>query len=243
MSSTSGPRLAPGGIVLNLDTSDKKSRKDTGTVWYDRTLNSNNGFLSGGVTYNSSNKGSYVFDGSNDFVDCGNKASLNITTQLSVSTWVYFNSAPLAAGNPSIVDKWDFNTNNRSFALGTSSGNIVAFISSDGGNTNRITVDGGAPVLNQWTRLTMTYDNQTLRLYKDSVLVSSSAFGAVTNIHSSQATNTFLMRSRGTATSAFINGRLGQVSIYSKALSLAEIKDNFNANRSRFELRFRSRDD
>lgn len=243
MSSTGGPRLAPGGIVLNLDASDRKSRKGTGTIWYDRTVNSNNGTLSGGVTFDSSSKGVFVFDGSNDYVDCGNKASLNITGQLSVSTWVYFNSAPLAAGNPSIVDKWDFNTNNRSYALTTSGGNIFAFISSDGGGANVIVANGGVPALNQWMRLTMTYDNQTLRLYKDSILVSSSAFGAVTNIFSSQATNTFLMRSRGTAASSYINGRLGQVSIYSKALSLTEIKDNFSANRSRFGLRFRSRDD
>ena len=47
------------------------------------------------------------FDGTDDYLSCGNDASLNITDTLTVSTWARFDSP---GENNGLVNKWDYQT-------------------------------------------------------------------------------------------------------------------------------------
>ena len=71
MSLNHSPKIVTNGLVLCLDAADKKSYPGTGTTWFDRSGNGNNGILVNSPTFNSGNGGSIVFVGHNDYVNCG----------------------------------------------------------------------------------------------------------------------------------------------------------------------------
>ena len=76
-----GPEVVEDGLVLALDAGNTKSYPGSGTTWTDLSGNGNNGTLTNGPTYSSSNGGSIVFDGVNDFVDISN------SFQVSTVVW------------------------------------------------------------------------------------------------------------------------------------------------------------
>ena len=232
-----GPSIPTNNLVLCLDAADKNSYSGSGILWYDVSGNNNNGTLTNGPTFNSSNQGNIVLDGTNDYVDCGTSSLLNITSSLSVNIWTYLTSTPSAIYNPSFVDKWDWINNKRSFVLGTEAGSSSAYISYDGLFDNRIVCYGTAPSLNIWENYLMTYDGQTLRLYKNGSFITSSAFNQTRNIYDNLSTNVFLGRSRGTEGSVrYITGKISNVQICNRALSATEILQMYNATKGRFGL-------
>ena len=57
------------GLVLYLDAANTKSYPGSGTTWTDLSGNGNTGTLVNGVGYSASNGGALVFDGVDDYVD------------------------------------------------------------------------------------------------------------------------------------------------------------------------------
>lgn len=62
------PSIVTSGLVLNLDAGFVSSYPKTGTTWKDLSGGGNTGTLVNGVSYNSENGGSLVFDGVDDVV-------------------------------------------------------------------------------------------------------------------------------------------------------------------------------
>ena len=229
------PRTITDGLVLCLDAANAKSYPGSGTTWSDLSGNGNNGTLVNGVGYSGDNLGSLSFDGVDDYVNCGNSSSLNILNQLTISCWILFTNSPNSSGNPSIVDKWDYVNNRRSYVLGTENGSLTTYVSYDGSFGNRIVCVDTAPTLNVWINLVMTYDNQTLRLYKNSSFITSSSYNQVRNLYDNQLTNPYLMSNHGLVSNVtHLSGNLAQVSIYNRALTAAEVSQNYNALKSRY---------
>jgi hypothetical protein len=83
------PKIVTDGLVLYLDAANTRSYPGTGTTWSDLSRGGNNGSLINGPTFNSANGGSIVFDGSNDYVDCGNIDDIKNASQVSISIWTY----------------------------------------------------------------------------------------------------------------------------------------------------------
>ena len=81
------PRTITDGLVLCLDAANSKSYPGSGTTWTDLSGNGNNGTLVNGPTYSSSNGGSLVFDGTNDYIT----SSFATTSGQAVtySGWLY----------------------------------------------------------------------------------------------------------------------------------------------------------
>ena len=80
------------GLVLNLDAGDYASYPRSGTTWYDLSGGGNNGTLTNGPTYDSANKGSIVFDGTNDYVSV---PSFNADSNQALSVFCWFNGSDL----------------------------------------------------------------------------------------------------------------------------------------------------
>ena len=70
------PKIVTDGLVLYLDAANNRSYPGSGTTWTDLSRGGNNGTLTNGPTFNGANGGSIVFDGTNDFIDCGNASNL-----------------------------------------------------------------------------------------------------------------------------------------------------------------------
>ena len=58
-----GPKITTNGLVLCVDAADKNSYPGSGTAWNDIGGQGYTGTLTNGPTFNSSNNGSIVFDG------------------------------------------------------------------------------------------------------------------------------------------------------------------------------------
>lgn len=71
------PNVVTNGIALCLDAANIKSYTNGSTVWRDLTSNNINGTLINGPTFSSANRGSILFDGTNDYVTLGTPAQLN----------------------------------------------------------------------------------------------------------------------------------------------------------------------
>ena len=91
MSYHNGPRIVTDGLVIYVDAGNSKSYPGTGTSWYDISGSGNDGTLINDVGFNSDNGGSLVFDGVNDYVNCGSISS-QFTANVTAETWIYLSS-------------------------------------------------------------------------------------------------------------------------------------------------------
>ncbi len=91
-----GPNIITNGLILELDAANRKSYPGSGTTWTDLSGNGNTGTLTNGPTFSSANGGSIVFDGVDDYVNCGNASSLNFerTNSFSFCFWIYPTTFP-----------------------------------------------------------------------------------------------------------------------------------------------------
>jgi len=229
----SAPKIITNGLVLHLDAAQKRSYSGTGTVWTDLSGNGNNGTLVNNPTFNSANGGSIVFDGTNDYVNCGNSSIIDFNGQknITVAAWMY----PLAAtnSNANIITKayqWytNFHTD-RKIRVGfyTSTSTFFTFYST------------AVLTLNQWYNIVWTYNGINVRLYINTTLDSTSA--QTSNITSGSGINCSLLigAEANFCTSPetrYFNGRISGTQVYNRALSAAEVLQNYNATKSRFGL-------
>ena len=87
MGISGGPYIVrDSSLVLELDAADKNSYIGSGTVWNNLSVNANNGTLTNGPTFSSTNNGNIVFDGTNDYI-AFTDSGLIPTTGLTVSAW------------------------------------------------------------------------------------------------------------------------------------------------------------
>lgn len=66
MATSYNPKITTGGLILGLDAANRKSYIGSGTAWNDLSGNNNSVTLVNGPTFNTSNAGNIVFDGTND---------------------------------------------------------------------------------------------------------------------------------------------------------------------------------
>lgn len=228
MSVHNGPNIIESGLVLCLDAGDPRSYAGSGTVWTDRSGNGNNGTLVNSVGYNSSNRGSLVFDGINDY---SSFSSIISTKPFCISFWVrltsvknqcFYSSRTILGHGISI------------FALGGAVGsNIIRF---DTGDIANQWTTGYAPASNTWVNIVLQVNDTSKQLYANGAFISSIDFSAsIINISPTIAT-IGASQINGTGYDNYLAGNIAQVFIYNRALSADEIKQNFEATRSRFGI-------
>ena len=123
MAASAGPDIVEDGLVLYLDAGNEESYPGTGTTWKDLSGNGNDGTLTNGPTFSGDNTGGITFDGSNDYVDCGD---IDITSSFTLSVW--FKGNPTGHGNYCGILNKSNNNNFGNYGLyGDISSNYVRF--------------------------------------------------------------------------------------------------------------------
>ena len=84
---TYGPRIVKDGLVFYVDAANPKSYVSGDTTCND-LIQSNNGTLINGVTFDTNNGGSIVFDGSDDSVSISSMVSYSSDDPHTYSAWV-----------------------------------------------------------------------------------------------------------------------------------------------------------
>jgi len=228
------PNIVTNGLVLCLDAANKKSYPGTGTTWTDLSGNGTIGTLTNGPTYSSANGGAIVFDGNNDYVLVNSNASIPYgASARTVSIWFYTNTTT-----------WQSDTNTLFFYGGGSDSNAFGIDMDNYPSIQVFTWGGGGRDLTfsttysqmGWKNITVTYNGSTtILIYENGVFTQTLALASPCNTTSSPVYIGAIDPST-TAGDSYFDGRISQASIYNRALSAAEILQNFNAMRGRFGL-------
>ena len=214
-------KVVQSGLVLNLDAGASTSYVGSGTTWTDLSGNGNTGTLTNGPTYSSSNGGSIAFDGADDYVSIAGSRTLSAATFI---VWIKRNGnqnnfAGILISRSGSVNGLNFyaTTNN----LGYHWSSDYYYINSG------LTIPD-----NTWCMCTVAVTSTAATLY----LFQSSGTTTVTNTasHSSTRTLSDLRVGYDPTASRYLNGNIATAQIYNRALSAAEISQNFNALRGRF---------
>ena len=233
----SGQKIITDGLVLNLDAAQLRSYPTTGTTWTDLSGNNNNGTLVNGVAFNSANGGSIVFDGVNDYVNCGNASSLNFerTNSFSFCFWIY----PISFVTTSaLLSKYD--STDKGLTVSTGVGSII-FVLRNTLTTNDFFIQtaNNSILINNWYFITVTYDGSSnatgVSFYINGVKTLNDII--VRNALTANISNTanFLVGGRITSP-IYYTGRMSTSLTYNKVLSATEILQNYNATKSRYGL-------
>jgi len=231
-------RIVTNGLVLCLDAANRQSYPGSGTTWTDISPNRLSGTLTNGPTFSSNNKGAIVFDGTNDHLTSTTAALPSGTDLFTFSIWIYFNSITGSFG-PSALGCVLFSgntTGTHEFVVLTQniSSNLPYSLECGrygGGTTGSCRADNINMPLGRYHNIVLVRDGTSSnKIYLNGVLLVSG------NVSNSFTAGTF--HSGGAPASAsysgYLNGRISNILRYNRALSAAEIQQNFNATRGRF---------
>jgi hypothetical protein len=238
---TGASPIVTDGLVFAVDAANYESYPGSGTTWGDLSGNGNNGTLVNGPTFDSGNGGSIVFDGTNDYVNLGNILNMG-TSDISIcgafkrtldNTNIQFIFSKSLAGsgvgrywidqNESIVEA------NGKLRMGIAwLGNHIDYRSIQ--NIN----------INTWYYYTFVIDrDDKLFIYINGVLDTSFNISSYSSINM----QTSLPYRIGSYTASdqvspiyYWGGNIAFHLHYNKALSSAEVLQNYNALKSRFNL-------
>ncbi len=185
----------------------------SGIMTYDGSGNENNGTLNGNPQWVTGKTGGALeFDGNDDYVSCGNDASLDITDNLTIAVWVKTNDSGNSQHNP-YVTKGD-----HSYAIKHHISNSIEFFIYHDRNWNLVNFPVGGSFNGVWHHLAGTYDGTNLKLYIDGKLEATAAYtGSIGS--SSFSVNI----GRNAQTGQFYKGVIDDVRIYNRTLTGDEI--------------------
>jgi hypothetical protein len=221
MSIFAGPKIVEDGLVLYIDPANNKSYPGTGTT-ANNIIGTNTGSLNNGVGFSSNNKGYFIFDGSNDTITLGHRPEL-LTQDITQSAWVYGTSFGNWHGIISNMPSWGTGF---SLQIGTVQ-RIAAMVSGVYLTTS------WTPSLNTWYNIVATHrssDNFTV-LYVNGIQENSTTKD-ISYVENAVTTIGCFY----TSPSILLNGIIGNIMTYNKALTSQEVKQNFEATRGRYGI-------
>jgi len=191
-----------------------KFDEKSGNTATDSSGNGLDGILVGGPAWVAGRiNGALLFDGSDDYVDCGNNILFNITDQITVMCWIKVNSFDFSW--QAIVTKGE-----HTWRLSRRDDLNSLHFCADGSSSQRW-LDGETNVNDgNWHHVAGVYDGATLSLYIDGVLdVSMIASGKI----NTDASDVFVGENGASETSRCFKGIIDDVRIYSRGLSALEV--------------------
>jgi hypothetical protein len=217
-------KIVTSGLVLALDAADRNSYVSGSTTWNDVSGNGNNGTLTNGPTYSNINNGSIVFDGVDDYISFNSltTALLGLTSSngATIGCWLKLNILSRWTGvvnffsSPNQVSfGWDIDPTNALRVWKNSVGSYTTSIAS---------------YSNIWTYYVIVSNSSNTIVYINANETATvTASGNIVN-------NGNLMF--GDHWDNSIQGNAANLKIYNRALSASEIAQNYNAQKSRFNL-------
>jgi hypothetical protein len=185
----------------------------SGSVVSDTSGEGNHGTIVG-ATWTSQGRfgGALIFDGVDDWVSISEASALHLTTNLTLSAWIY-----PTAPRPGL--RTVMSTEHGSYHIHASSELNRPFIGIDVDGTYHDLYGERRLPAHTWTHLASTYDGNTLRLYQNGVEVASRSLSGP-----AQGPVTWLAIGGNSLGREFFQGRIDEVRIYNGALTASEIQ-------------------
>lgn len=205
------------GLVFSIDAANPRSYSGSG-ITVNSLVSGFGGTLVNGVGFGTTNSGSFIFDGSNDYIPYPTSNLPYGSSVRTMSVWLTTSTVDLTFG----------------FAIAYGTGTIAQsyFIGRYGANLNVGTYGYDYNVttsaqINTWYHIVAVFDGTNLYGYLNGHLAISGPATA----------NTIASRfniGRQTNDIQYWNGNISQAQIYNRPLSAQEIRQNFNATRKRY---------
>jgi len=220
-----GPDIVQDGLVFYMDPANYRSYPGSGTTWTD-IVGRKTATLTNGPTFSTIGGGSIAFDGANDYAALTTTGLL--VNSFCLSMWIYPHDV---AGGFQML--WGAD----GYAGGTGLGHYIY------NNTVRpyIAVGGSAAELfnsnanltnNTWFNVVLQRNKSVKwELYIDGVLDSTNSSTALADSFS--ATNTRIGQHSGG--NLPFDGNMSHIILYDRVLTPAEILENYNEFKDRFE--------
>jgi hypothetical protein len=222
------------GLVLDLDAAKKESYPGSGTVWNDIAGGVVTGSLTNGPTFDGNNGGSIVFDGTNDCVNLPNIPSLRPNV-FTVVSWVNCNISN--SNQKTIFSIYSQVSGVAGFGFqqwnGTNNGinRIRFFVGNNTFTYGEYTGTINVPI-NTWNQIVVSYDGTTMINYVNGIVDGSLIYnsGCVYDPPNN------LTQIGSIINSGYFPGKISYTQLYNRALSAAEITQNYNALKGRYGL-------
>lgn len=188
------------------------------------------GVLSGGYTWVASgafadNRNALDFDGSNDYVDCGNSASVqrNGTQSFTLEAWV----KPTGGIWVSVISKFVHTASNEGYSIEIFSDNRVSLLIGNNWSNWTAVTSNASLSAGVWSHIAATYDGSVVKIYINGLLMTvngtSSQSIPWTDGVTDSGTNLLLGSRSGTT---FYSGQMDEARVWTVARTQAEIQEN-----------------
>lgn len=226
------PKIVTDGLVYALDAANTKSYAGSGTAAYDLTGTATSSTLQNAVGYTAGNLGAFDFDGTNDFIGIS-YSSQPATSQITVIAWVY-PDVDATTGGRTRGSAWGGPGGMYLGLWPNASAGSSAIHAGVQTASGRPTIQTGTIYTNQWSMLSMAYNGSTTTTYLNTSVVGSPQ-SQTGNISSGTAYHVGTYSALTDSNHNF-PGKIAHAVMYNRALTAAEIQQNYNALKGRFGL-------
>lgn len=234
------PSIVTNGLVLALDAANTKSYPGSGTTWFDISGRNNHGTLTS-VSYNATDTGNMVFDASSDYIVVSHNADFNFNNVMTASIWLKISEVNPTSIYNIISKKPSFNNTQVGWSCQYDfrTNGILQYRNNDGTTLNDSTPTANVNntlLLNQTTK----YVNSVWVISGTSVTfyINGVVRGTGTSVYTNTNTTTpiYIGKTLGSVADGVILSSLSNITLHNRALSAAEVQQNFNALRGRFAV-------
>lgn len=223
MAISRGPRIVRDGLVFALDAADKNSYSGSGTSWFDLSGNKINGVLTNGPTFDSTNGGSIVFDGIDDYIQVTGSIT---TSEATFIVWLKRN------GNQNQYDGILYSRSTNVTGMNLQSSNQLAYTWNGALNTYSWASGLTLPDLS-WCMCVISVSASSATGY---LCQSTGITSAINSVSHTSTVMDNINVGRDSVGGRLFKGNIANCLIYNRALNATEVAQNFNALRSRFNL-------
>ena len=224
------PSIVTSGLKISLDAGNTSSYNGSGNIWTDLSGNGKSGTWQQSPTFNSASGGSIAMGSTTSQYMLS--SGLGATNVLTAEVWAKFNVIPT---NDSCIisDRYTASFINFSVCFRNDSKIYGGYWN---GTNGWVTSAGTTtPLINTWYHFAYTVSlsgsTYTSILYQNGVAVGSPVTSAISPNSSNLG---FLVGTNWRADTTVVNGDIAIVRVYGRALSAAEVVQNYNAQGLRF---------
>jgi hypothetical protein len=243
MSLSHGTSVVRDGIVLSLDAANVKSYPGSGTTLTNLNNLTDTATLVNGTAYSSENQGVLVFDGINDSMSFGGPSRFftsYTTQQITIETWIYIPSSATWTNGfyGNILTRGYFGGSHGIFRT-TTNNFVSAWFRQQGVFVSGGQVEStGLIQRDQWQQIVAIWKNPGSALYINGSLVTQNS-NALESLSAGTTDDVWyagLNTAAGGNSGNFFEGKQTGIKIYNRALTAAEIQQNFEALRGRYGI-------
>ena len=209
MGAFGGPDIITDGLVFAVNAASTRSYPGSGNTWYNLS-GENNGTLVNNPTFNSN--GWFDFDGVDDHV------SMSVSsTYMTLAFWIK------SEDTSNLMGIFDGSGAGNLDMYQNSSGKYYLYITNTDG-TRTILISSASVVQSNWYYIVVVFGSGYRKIYQNNTLVAS-------DTKTARPITIFNMGQRDVYK---LDGSISLCNIYNRALTTAEITQNYNAQKNRF---------